>query len=62
MLLLSQLIQYLLNILFCGKHEEQLKLRHFDVDWIVVFAKKDPNIVAQNLGPPLEDKQCVPKR
>lgn len=42
---LPQLSEDFLNIILICKHKYQLKLRHLDIDRVVIFAKEHTNIV-----------------
>lgn len=59
---LPQLSKDFFNIILICKHKDQLKLRHLDIDRVVIFAKEHANIVPQHLWAALQDQQRVPQR
>lgn len=44
--LLRQLSQDLLDVLLRRQHKDEFKLRHLDVNGVVIFAKEDSDIIS----------------
>jgi len=59
MIILLQLSEDFVGILCTCKPIHDFKLCELDVDWVIVFAEEDFDIVLQNSRPPLNDEENI---
>jgi hypothetical protein len=48
--------------MFTCQLDNDFQLSQFDVDWVIVFAEKDFDLILENFRPFFQDKLSIPKR